>query len=133
MNSLIRDRYLGDSFATASPATLLVQLYDRLILDLEGAESAISAGDVPGSHALLTHAQDIVIELHVTLDVDAWSGGRALADLYSYVTQQLIEANLTKDAARVVAARDLLTPLRDAWRQAALESARPAQDTPLSA
>ena len=33
----LRDRYVGDSIATASPSRLLVMLYDRLLLDLDNA------------------------------------------------------------------------------------------------
>lgn len=122
MNTRMRDRYLDDSFATASPATLLVRLYDRLVLDLEGAETAIVDGDTARSHELLTHAQDIVTELHVTLDVEVWSGGTALAQLYEYASTELVQANLVKDADRVRAVHALIAPLRDAWRDAASQA-----------
>ena len=34
--SMIRNRYVGDSVATASPARLVTMLYDRLVRDLAG-------------------------------------------------------------------------------------------------
>ncbi len=57
----VRARYLDDAVATASPAKLLTMLYDRLVLDLERAETAQRAGDRAGAGPHLLHAQDIVV------------------------------------------------------------------------
>ncbi|GAA0483501.1 hypothetical protein Ade02nite_65280 [Paractinoplanes deccanensis] len=115
----LRDRYLQDSINTASPAKLLLMLYDRLILDLMQGEEAVRAGEREVAHEKLTHAQEIVIELQASLDVEAWSGAPGLANLYGYVLTELIGANIAKDADRVAACRGFLEPLRDAWREAA--------------
>ena len=40
--SMIRNRYVGDSVATASPARLVTMLYDRLVRDLVTAEAALA-------------------------------------------------------------------------------------------
>lgn len=114
-----RNRYLQDSVNTASPAKLLTMLYDRLVLDLMQGEEAIRAGQVENAHEKLSHAQDIVIELRVSLDVESWSGGPGLASLYSYLITELVGANIAKDADRVAVCRGFVEPLRDAWREAA--------------
>src|SRR5690349_18136039 len=115
----LRDRYLQDSINTASPGKLLLMLYDRLVLDLIQAEEALGGGDREQAHEKLTHAQEIVIELHSSLDLEAWSGAPGLASLYSYLLTELIGANVAKDAGRVASCRTLIEPLRDAWREAA--------------
>ena len=115
----LRDRYLQDSINTASPGKLLLMLYDRLVLDLMKGEEALRAGNRVESHERLTHAQEIVLELRTSLDVDAWSGAPALANLYGWMLTELIGANISRDADRVVACRTLVEPLRDAWREAA--------------
>jgi flagellar protein FliS len=115
----LRDRYLQDSINTASPGKLLIMLYDRLILDLMQGEEALRAGQTEAAHEKITHAQEIVIELRVSLDVEAWSGAPGLANLYGFVLTELIGANIAKDADRVAGCRTLLEPLRDAWREAA--------------
>jgi flagellar secretion chaperone FliS len=125
-NPALRARYLSDTVATASPARLLVMLYDRLVLDLTQAEDALRGGNRPDASARLTHAQDILIELRAGLDVTAWSGGPALAQLYGYLVTELIGANVRADADRVRVSRELVEPLRDAWREAALAAAEPA-------
>jgi flagellar protein FliS len=114
----IRARYLADSVATASPAKLLVMLYDRLVVDLNRGEQALIAGDRPEANTHLKHAQDIVTELHVSLDLQAWDGAAGLASLYAFVETELINANIRGDAAKVAAVRDLIEPLRDTWREA---------------
>lgn len=118
----LRDRYLQDSISTASPAKLLIMLYDRLILDLMQGEEAIRGADRETANDKLTHAQEIVLELRVTLDVDAWDGAPGLASLYGFVLTELIGANIRQDADRVTSCRNLLEPLRDAWREAASAS-----------
>ncbi|SDT75918.1 flagellar export chaperone FliS [Actinoplanes derwentensis] len=118
----LRDRYLQDSISTASPAKLLIMLYDRLILDLMQGEEAIRGKDRSVANDKLTHAQEIVLELRVTLDVNAWDGAPGLASLYGFVLTELIGANIRQDADRVAGCRDLLEPLRDAWREAASAS-----------
>ena len=115
----LRARYMGDTVATASPQQLLVMLYDRLALDLERAEEALVAGDRDVSHAQLLHAQEIVLELRASLQVDVWEGGPRLAALYSWVLGELMKANLKGDVRRVRDCRQVVEPLRDAWRQAA--------------
>ena len=115
----LRARYLSDAVTTASPAQLLVMLYDRLALDLDRAEAALRAGDRPGASDQLMHAQDILIELRTTLDTSAWTGASGLAQLYGYLIVELISANVKGDPDKVTACRTLVEPLRDAWRTAA--------------
>jgi len=115
----VRSRYLADSVATVTPAKLLTMLYDRLVLDIDRAEAALHAGDRGEATTQLNHAQDIVAELISSLNVGAWTGAPGLMSIYSYLLSELIETNMTADAARAVVCRDLVVPLRDAWHGAA--------------
>jgi flagellar secretion chaperone FliS len=119
-NPAMRARYLADAVATASPAKLLLMLFDRLVVDLTRGEQALLADDRPEANTHLKHAQDIVTELHVSLDLDAWDGAAGLAALYAFVETELINANIRGDAAKVTSVRDLIEPLRDTWREAAM-------------
>jgi flagellar protein FliS len=115
----LRNRYLQDSIDTASPGKLLVMLYDRLVLDLAQGEEAIRAGDRDTAADRITHAQEIILELRTTLDLDAWAGAAGLAGLYGFLLTELIQANIKRDADKVASCRGIVEPLRDAWRQAA--------------
>jgi flagellar protein FliS len=116
----MRARYLADSIATASPARLLVMLYDKLVLDVTQGEEAIRAGDRHFASGRLMHAQEIIGELLATLDVTTWEGAEGLAALYRFLLQELVQANIKQDAARAASCRELIEPLRDAWREAAM-------------
>ena len=117
--SMIRNRYVGASVDTASPARLVTMLYDRLVRDLTTAEAALAGSDIESANNALIHAQEIVWELAAGLDPTKWSGGPALAALYQFILNELLEANVKKDQAKVGSVRDLVEPLRDAWHQAA--------------
>ena len=119
----LRDRYVRDAVSTASPATLLVMLYDRLILDLLRAETALREGKRDAANEQLTHAQDIISELSHHLDVDAWDGASHLMSVYTFLHTTLVEANVKADADLVVSCRELLEPLQDAWQRAASQVA----------
>ena len=115
----LRSRYAREAASTASPARLVTMLFDRLVRDLLLAEAALEARDVPTTHNELMHAQAVVAELRSSLDLDAWEGAPGLAALYDWLLSELVEANVGKDAAKVVACRELVEPLRDAWHEAA--------------
>lgn len=117
-----RSRYAADAVSTASPARLLIMLYDRLVRDLVTAEEAAGNGDLATMSSELVHAQDIVLELRTSLDTTAWDGAQALADLYTFLHGELVAANVKKDAARIASCRSIVEPLRDAWRTAALQT-----------
>jgi flagellar secretion chaperone FliS len=124
--SMIRNRYVGASVDTASPARLVTMLYDRLVRDLATAETALAGSDLEGANHALIHAQEIVWELAAGLDPTKWSGGPALAALYQFMLEELLDANVKKDAAKVESVRGLVEPLRDAWHHAAELATAPA-------
>lgn len=114
-----RQLYLSDGVATASPAKLLVLLYERLVRDLVDAEAAINRTDMHAAHSALVHAQDIVLEFRASLDHERWEHAGQLDRIYAFVLERLVEANVSKDAGVVVTCRMIVEPLCDAWRQAA--------------
>jgi flagellar protein FliS len=118
-----RNAYQGNAVATASPARLLVMLFERLVLDTERGQAALIAGQRDEMNRQFVHAQAIVTELQSTLDADAMPGGREMLALYDYVQRQLIKANVSADAAAAADAVRFSRELCDTWRQAALLSA----------
>jgi flagellar secretion chaperone FliS len=114
-----RMRYLADQVSTASPAALIVMLYDRLSLDIEVAATARDAADPIAAALALSHGQQIVTELLTSLDRTVWTGAEDLADLYRYLLMGLIEARTAPDARRLRALGVIVGDLRSAWSQAA--------------
>lgn len=115
--------YQSNAVATASPARLLVMLLERLVLDVERGMSAQQQGDWEGAHRNLVHAQDIVLELESSLQVDKMSGGADLAALYAYLRNQLVFANIRRDPGKSEEALGLARQLCETWREAAMAAA----------
>ena len=116
-----RSLYNRDSVLSASPARLLTLLYDRLLLDLQRAETAQLAEDWHVASAQLLHAQEIVAELMGSLRPEVWDGGPGLMAIYAYVNQGLTRANTGRDVTKTRECILLLEPLRTAWHEAALK------------
>jgi flagellar secretion chaperone FliS len=119
-SAMLRRRYTGDAVTTASPNRLVVMLYDRLLKDLNTALTAVGGGNIEVAHRSLLHAQDIVAELSGSLDLDLWPEGAQLKALYDYLTDRLVRANVSKDAAYIAESIEVVGPLRDAFAEAAL-------------
>ncbi len=119
-----RARYTSDSTGTVSPARLLIMMYDRLVSDLAAAEAAMQRQDIAVTGERIGRAQEILLELAASLDVDAWPEGEPLRRLYFWMVSELWTARLSKQPQKVTECRELLEPLRDAWRIAAIETSQ---------
>jgi flagellar protein FliS len=117
---------------TASPAKLVVMLYDGAIRFLRQAQAAMQRGDREGQNHCLVRAQRIIAELASSLDLEA--GGEIatnLMALYQFMHEQLVIANLQDDVSTVQKVREMLESLREAWAQvevAVRESPTPTVD-----
>jgi flagellar protein FliS len=120
--------YMDASVNTASPARLLVMLYERLVLDVHRGLDAQRSGDKQEAHNQLIHAQEIVIELRSSLKVDDWEGGPGMASIYDWLHTQLVKANVNNDAQLTDSCLSIVVDLSNTWRQAALINA----DVPVS-
>jgi flagellar protein FliS len=118
-----RNAYLGSMVSTASPARLLVLLYDRLILDLQRAHEAQTVGEHLSAGTHLLHAQEIILELQSSLDIEAWDGGGRLFGIYTWLYREMVRANVQRDLTATQSCIDLVQPLAEAWRGAALAAA----------
>lgn len=117
------DRYLETAVETASPARLIVMLYDGAIRFINEALYAMQQRDYETQNARLQRAQKILAELISSLDFD--KGGEIaenLFRLYTYMYNQLVEANINDDAARLEHVVGLLSEIREAWDTVAAES-----------
>ncbi len=115
-------RYHEDGMAVTPRPQLLIKLYERLMEDLSAAESAIVENQIELTHRSLIHAQDIVFELSLALDLASWDGAPALHALYQHLDTKLIEANLQKSTEGVQECIAVVSPLLDAWREALVET-----------
>jgi flagellar protein FliS len=131
--TLRRAQYNRDVILTATPTHLLTMLYDRLLLDLNRAESAQEIEDWETSSENLLHAQDIVAELTSSLNTEKWDGADGLLGVYNFAARALIYANTHRDIASTRLCITLLEPLRQTWHEAAaaLPVSRPTELVPV--
>lgn len=111
-------RYQSQAVQTAPGPQLLVMLFDRLAADIEIAEHALENNDLQSTNERLQHAQQIVRVLRHSLQPDGFDGGRNLLGLYDFLHAELIDANLSKDTAKIHRCGQIVSPLREAWRRA---------------
>ena len=114
-----RQHYARQSVETASPAQLVLMLYDRALRALRQARQASLPGDTELVNRELLRAQAIVTELQLALDFERGAPiAGQLSRLYDYCMSRLIDANVRKDLAVVDDVVPVIAGLREAWAQA---------------
>lgn len=92
-------------------------LFDGAIRFANQGRQAIAEQDMEQANVKLLRAQDIVTELMISLDLDQGEIAENLYQLYSFIYELLVEANIKKDVNLIDQAVRFLTELRDTWRQ----------------
>jgi len=111
--------YRESAVLTAPPERLVVMLYDGARRFLQQAATAMRDGDVPTAHERLRRAERIVEHLDATLDLSQGEISERLEAIYDFCRQQMAEARMRQDAARLDTVGGLLGELREAWAQLA--------------
>jgi flagellar protein FliS len=128
-------KYQEINVNTASPMELIIMLYDECIRSLEKAEKAF---EIEGPERIetinnnLLHAQDIITELAVSLDME--KGGviaQNLQKLYDFMVNHLSHANINKIVKPVTDVKTMMNDLREAWKEVAAKE-DPREITPTS-
>lgn len=110
--------YKNNAVNTASKSKLLIMLYDGAIKNLKLAEMAMEEKDIEKVNTNIIKTQDIILEFMTTLNFEA--GGeiaRNLYQLYDYLFNRLVRANIDKDMEKLREVRKHLEELRDTWAQ----------------
>lgn len=130
------DAYQRVQTETSTPGQLIALLYDAMVRSLDRAKEGLQTRDLESAHAPLLRAQDIVLELISSLNMDdegeAGAMARQLAALYEYMYRRLLDANLRKDVEAVDEVRRLIAPVREAWTNALEQLSRQAASAPIS-
>ncbi|HOL03256.1 MAG TPA: flagellar export chaperone FliS [Fervidobacterium sp.] len=111
--------YREQMVMTASPAKLIELLLDKAISVIEDAKVLIDEKNFKGANEKIIRAQDIVMELNLSLDVEG--GGdiaKNLRALYNYMYRTLVEANIKKDVKKLDDVKTLLSDLLSTWQEA---------------
>ncbi len=113
------NRYRQHEASTASPATLLVMLFDGAVRFVRQAAETLEAGNAPGATAKVGRAVDILEALQATLRPEhAPELAETLAQTYALWSAELVRAAAHRDAGRLRELADAIQTLRDGWDEA---------------
>ncbi len=120
MNPVVngKKKYESQLITTASPEICVVMLYERLVDDLECAESIFENSDFKPAFESLVHAQQIIRLLRSSIDTGIWSGGANLISLYNWFETRLSQAAMFQDRLALREVIPLVRELSTAWKQA---------------
>ena len=112
-------RYKAVKIQTASPAQIMIMLYDGAIRFSLIAKKKIEEKDYAAKGTYIGKVQAIVSELMSSLDFSiAPELCSRLEQLYIYMIEQLTVANLELTTEPIDVVVDLLKTLRDGWHDA---------------
>ncbi len=115
----IQNTYKQTQIQTASKEKLLLMAYEGAIKFLKAAQEALPKKDYETVNKYLQKAQDIVVELMLSLDMEA--GGeiaKNLWNLYDYMYFRLVQANVKKDNDMIEEVKQMLESLYETWKEA---------------
>lgn len=110
-------KYKEQSVTTATPEELTLMLYNGCIKFINLAEVYIEEKDYAKSNFNIQKAQDIIQELNITLNMD-YEISQNLRQLYTFVNEKLLDANIKKDKQALFDAKEIVSDLRDTWKEA---------------
>jgi flagellar secretion chaperone FliS len=114
--------YRENMVLSATPARLVVMLYDGAQRFLRQAATAMRAGEVEHAHNTLRRAESIVAHLDGVLDDDQEPQFSArLHAIYRFCLVHLDRARIGQDADKLEEVGRLLAELRESWAEIANE------------
>lgn len=108
--------YQNSKIMTASPAELILMLYDGAIKFCNIAIAAIEKNDVEKAHNNIIKTERIIIEFQSSLD-NKYEVAKDFNNVYSYLLKRLREANIKKDAEILEEVLTHLRTMRDTWKE----------------
>lgn len=114
----MQENYLKTQVMSASPNKLIEMLLEGAIKKIRIAKLALETGKLAQMGENLLKAQDIVMELRYSINEEIESPiPQELIQLYEYMYQRLVIANVDRDTEAMDEVQKLLTELLDAWKQ----------------
>jgi flagellar protein FliS len=118
MSAQAYQQYQRTQTETASPGELVVMMYKGAIKFLGSARQNLELRDFEATNRHVLRAQEIILELMISVDVNVGPVGRNLFDLYEFMHHHLVQANVRKDGQMMAEVEQLLRELVPAWEQA---------------
>ena len=111
------EHYKEQALNSLAPGEILVKLFDELLKQCRIATIGIEAKDYGKVNDSLTKMQTILSTLQMALDMN-FPISKNLNDLYMFLSQQMLKANINKDVKIIEECVPLFRELRDSFEQA---------------
>lgn len=108
--------YQNSKIMTASPAELILMLYDGAIKFSNIAVAAIEKNDIEKAHNNIIKTERIILEFRASLD-PKYPVSKDFDVVYEYLIRRLHEANIKKDAEIMEEVLKHLRTMRDTWKE----------------
>lgn len=108
--------YKQNTVSSATPEELTLMLYDGAIKFMNIAKYSIENKDLERAHSSLIRSQDIINELNYSLDMK-YDISEEMRNLYNFISSNLVDANIKKDAANIEEALVITHEMRDTWKE----------------
>lgn len=108
--------YQNSKIMTASPAELILMLYDGAIKFTNIAIAAIEKNDIEKAHNNIIKTERIINEFRSSLD-KKYPVSKDFDVVYVYLIRRLHEANVKKDAEILEEVLKHLRTMRDTWKE----------------
>lgn len=110
-------KYQSQSVNTATKEELTLMLYEGCVKFINRAIIGIEDKNIEMANNNILKAQDIIQELNMTLNMD-YEISQSMRSLYTYMLEQLMEANLKKDKEILAEIKGYAVDFRDTWKEA---------------
>jgi len=117
------NEYLRNKVMTATPGELTLMLYEGAVKFGNIAIKAIDDGEIETAHANIVKVQNIIDEFRRTLDFK-YPVAQDFENVYKYLSQRLIEANIRKDKEIMEEVVKHLRSMRDNWKEVMKKAAQ---------
>ena len=123
MNMAIRNPYAGlnqykqNNVMQSSPQELTLMLYNGAIKFINQGMIFIEQKNVQKSHNAIMRANAIINELNATLDMK-YEVAKGFRPIYDFISDRLVAANIEKNVDILKEVLEMVTELRDTWKQA---------------
>lgn len=112
-------QYQKNEVETATPEKILILLYDGAINFLNKAKVSMEEGNISETHKNIMGCEKIILEFMNTLDMkEGQELAKNLYNLYDYLYNTLVTANLQKDMKKIDEVLVHLKSLRETWQKA---------------
>lgn len=114
--------YANNKIMTASPAELVLMLYEAAIKFTNIAISAVEiteehpSKEIEKAHENILKVERIIEELQLSLD-KKYPVAQDFDNVYQYIQQRLIDANISKDKEVLEEILKHLRKMRDTWKE----------------